>query len=101
MLFRKGVIIIKQIFSDSMEAQILERFEMKLDEAVKNFKQVDPWEFMTTREEICEKFNVKTTATIANWEKEGLKRCTSPYVDTRTIIYDKREVAKFLGFTNW
>ncbi|MCI3860182.1 hypothetical protein V6B05_01915 [Lactococcus garvieae] len=90
-----------QIFSDTMEAQILERFETKLDEAMKKFKQNDPWEYMVTRKEICEKFNIKDQGTIKNWEGSGLKRCEPPFLDTKTIVYDKREVAKFLGFTNW
>ncbi|WP_349651923.1 hypothetical protein [Lactococcus lactis] len=89
------------ILSTAMEAQLLSVIESKIDEAVAKRSSPDPWANMATREEICERFNIKDTQTIKNWEGKGLKRCVSPYVDTKTIVYDKREVAKFLGYDNW
>lgn len=89
------------ILSTGMEAQLLSIIESKLDEAVVKRSSSDPWANMATREDICERFHVKDSQTVKNWEKKGLKRCVSPYVDTKTIIYDKREVAEFLGYSNW
>ncbi|WDA69238.1 hypothetical protein [Lactococcus lactis] len=89
------------ILSTAMEAQLLSVLEIKINEAVTKRSSPDPWANIVTRKEICERFNIKDTQTIANWEKKGLKSYVSPYVDTKTIVYDKREVAKFLGYDNW
>ncbi|MCW2281480.1 hypothetical protein [Lactococcus lactis] len=89
------------LFSPAMEAQLMALFESKIDEALKMRTSSDPWENLATREEICEKFHIKSKKTIQNWEKEGLKRYVSPYIDSRIILYDKKEVAKFLGYNKF
>ena len=89
------------IFSPAMEAQLMALIEAKVDAAIEKCCSSDPWGNLATREEICEKFRLKSKKTIQNWEKEGLKSYNSPYIDSRTILYDKREVANFLGYDNW
>ncbi|MEY8514215.1 hypothetical protein [Lactococcus taiwanensis] len=90
-----------RIFSQEFEAQLMTLIKSVIEKVIKNHSSNDPWENLVTRNDICKKFHIKDPKTIKNWEKDGLKCYVSPYISTRTVLYDKREVAKFLGYKEW